>query len=106
MAAATFGPYDDPELRDRIIATMCAPARGVAAEAFASVVAWNGAEILPQLTVPVSVSASIGGYTDASPLIPACAQLLTCATVGAGHFIQLEVPNQVNAMLERFLEVI
>ncbi len=53
MAAATFGPYDDPELRDRIIATMCAPARGVAAEAFASVVAWNGAEILPQLTVPV-----------------------------------------------------
>jgi pimeloyl-ACP methyl ester carboxylesterase len=25
-------------------------------------------------------------------------------TVGAGHFNQLEVPQQVNAMIERFLE--
>jgi pimeloyl-ACP methyl ester carboxylesterase len=24
-------------------------------------------------------------------------------TVGAGHFIQLEVPDQVNATIERFL---
>jgi pimeloyl-ACP methyl ester carboxylesterase len=26
-------------------------------------------------------------------------------TVGAGHFDQLEVPDQVNAMIERFLQV-
>jgi pimeloyl-ACP methyl ester carboxylesterase len=26
-------------------------------------------------------------------------------TVGAGHFHQLEVPDQVNAMIERFLAV-
>ena len=26
-------------------------------------------------------------------------------TVGAGHFNQLEVPDQVNAMIERFLAV-
>jgi pimeloyl-ACP methyl ester carboxylesterase len=26
-------------------------------------------------------------------------------TVGAGHFSQLEVPEQVNAMIERFLSV-
>ena len=26
-------------------------------------------------------------------------------TVGAGHFHQLEVPEQVNAMIERFLAV-
>jgi hypothetical protein len=26
-------------------------------------------------------------------------------TVGAGHFHQLEVPDQVTAMIERFLEV-
>jgi pimeloyl-ACP methyl ester carboxylesterase len=107
MAATTFGPYDDPELCERIVATLCAPDRNVAAEAFASVMAWNGAEILPQLRVPVlTVTGRIGGYTDASPLIPDCGQLFTCATVGAGHFIQLEVPNQVNAMLERFLEIV
>ena len=27
-------------------------------------------------------------------------------TVGSGHFCQLEVPGQVNAMLERFLGVL
>jgi hypothetical protein len=26
-------------------------------------------------------------------------------TVGSGHFCQLEVPEQVNAMIERFLTV-
>jgi hypothetical protein len=26
-------------------------------------------------------------------------------TVGAGHFNQLEVPEQVNAMIERFLQI-
>jgi len=26
-------------------------------------------------------------------------------TVGAGHFHQLEVPEQVNAMIERFLQL-
>jgi hypothetical protein len=26
-------------------------------------------------------------------------------TVGAGHFIQIEVPDQVNAMIDRFFEI-
>jgi len=31
--------------------------------------------------------------------VPACPEI----TIGTGHFIQLEVPEQVNAMIERFL---
>jgi pimeloyl-ACP methyl ester carboxylesterase len=34
------------------------------------------------------------------PMVP---QLLVGQTAGSGHFIQLEVPDQVNAMIERFL---
>lgn len=34
-----------------------------------------------------------------------CPQLQLGRTVGAGHFNQLEVPDQVNAMIERFLTV-
>jgi hypothetical protein len=30
---------------------------------------------------------------------------VTGKTVGSGHFVQLEVPEQVNAMIERFLAV-
>ena len=32
-----------------------------------------------------------------------CPTLLTGQTVGSGHFHQLEVPEQVNAMIDRFL---
>jgi pimeloyl-ACP methyl ester carboxylesterase len=32
-------------------------------------------------------------------------QVLYGKTVGSGHFCQLEVPEQVNAMIERFLAI-
>jgi hypothetical protein len=35
----------------------------------------------------------------------ACPQLLIAKTLGAGHFSPLEVPDQINAMIERFLAV-
>jgi pimeloyl-ACP methyl ester carboxylesterase len=110
MAAATIGPFVDPGLRDKLVAIMCAPERHVATEAFASVVEWDGAKVLCGLTVPVlAITAGTGGpggYTDASRLLTECPKLLTGATVGAGHFIQLEVPDQINAMLERFLDLL
>ncbi len=34
-----------------------------------------------------------------------CPHLLYGQTVGSGHFCQLEVPEQINAMIERFLDV-
>ena len=34
-----------------------------------------------------------------------CPQLVIGRTVGSGHFNQLEVPDQVNAMIERFLQM-
>jgi pimeloyl-ACP methyl ester carboxylesterase len=110
MAIATIGPFVDPELRDTLAATMCAPERHVAAEAFASVVEWDGAKVLCGLDMPVlAVTAGMGGPggpTDASGLLSECPKLLTGAVVGAGHFIQIEVPDQVNAMLARFLDLV
>ncbi|HMR63923.1 MAG TPA: alpha/beta hydrolase [Anaerolineae bacterium] len=35
-----------------------------------------------------------------------CPQVVTGQTVGAGHFPQLEVPEQVNAMIDRFLALV
>jgi predicted ATPase len=42
-------------------------------------------------------------WADVAPLRALCPQLVTGQTVGAGHFHQLEVPEQVNAMIDRFL---
>jgi pimeloyl-ACP methyl ester carboxylesterase len=109
-AAMTVGPFASADLREQVVSTHCAPDRAVAEEAFASVVGWDGARILPQVQVPVlSISSSLGGpggYTDASRFSAECSQLFTAGVVGAGHFIQLEVPDQVNAMIQRFLWII
>jgi pimeloyl-ACP methyl ester carboxylesterase len=32
-------------------------------------------------------------------------QILYGKTVGSGHFCQLEVPEQINAMIERFVTI-
>ena len=35
-----------------------------------------------------------------------CPNLMFGQTVGSGHFCQLEVPEQINPMIERFLTVV
>jgi pimeloyl-ACP methyl ester carboxylesterase len=43
--------------------------------------------------------------TDLSRFGELCPGLVIGKTVGSGHFVQLEVPEQVNAMIERFLAI-
>ncbi len=50
-----------------------------------------------------SVRGSAG--TDVLRLLEIKPDLEVGITVGAGHFHQLEVPEQVNAMIERFLAI-
>ena len=47
----------------------------------------------------------IGADSDVLRLLRIKPDLEVAITVGAGHFHQLEVPEQVNAMIERFLAV-
>ncbi len=43
--------------------------------------------------------------TDLERFGELCPQLVIGRIVGSGHFIQLEVPDQVNSMILRFLNV-
>jgi len=47
----------------------------------------------------------LGPDTDALRLLEIKPDLEVGITVGAGYFHQLEVPEQVNAMIERFLAI-
>jgi pimeloyl-ACP methyl ester carboxylesterase len=102
-----FGPHDDPARAAEVTEAMLATPIEVAAEAEASIVGWDGEAALRACTVPVlTVSANPGAVTDVSRLARDCPHVMMGQTVGAGHFIQLEVPDQVNAMLERFLRIV
>lgn len=63
----------------------------------------DAAAVLPRVHVPVlAISA---GEPEAG-LSEHIADLTLGRTVGSGHFVQLEAPDQVNAMIERFLTLL
>jgi pimeloyl-ACP methyl ester carboxylesterase len=97
----------DPELRARIVETMCSVSLDEAAAGIRGVVAWNGVGALAMCRVPTLVlRARTGGSNDAARLLALKPDLHVGVTVGAGHFNHLDAPEQVNPMLERFLQIV
>jgi pimeloyl-ACP methyl ester carboxylesterase len=67
---------------------------------------WRGVGALALCRVPVLILRSrTGGSNESARLPPIRADLQFGLTVGAGHFNQLEVPEQVNPTIELFLEI-
>ena len=55
--------------------------------------------------VPLLVLVAAELLSDLTRLREVCPHVVTGQTVGAGHFHQLEVPEQITAMIERFLTI-
>jgi pimeloyl-ACP methyl ester carboxylesterase len=98
-----FIPTDDPDQRAAITAGMMRTPKHVVASALTASLTWPSME---EVTAPV-----LAIVADEFILSPAhfptgvVRHLSLGQTVGSGHFIQLEVPDQVNAILGRFLKV-
>ena len=94
----------DAELRRWIVESMCSAPIEVAAAMIRGVNGWDGVAALEECDVPLLVlrSAPIGSNAP-ERLLARKPDVQIGVTVGAGHFHQLEVPEQVNAMIERFL---
>jgi pimeloyl-ACP methyl ester carboxylesterase len=100
-----MGARDDA-LERWIVELMCAPRQSVAAAVIRGVSEWNGRDLLARCELPVLLlRTDLGTGTDVLRLLEIKPDLEVGITVGAGHFHQLEVPEQVNAMIERFLAV-
>jgi pimeloyl-ACP methyl ester carboxylesterase len=96
----------DEEIARWIAEHMCKPRQPVAAAVIRGVTEWNGGGLLARCKIPVLLlRAWFGSDTDALRLLEIKPDLEVGITVGAGHFHQLEVPEQVNAMIERFLAI-
>ena len=100
------GTTDDAGRDRRIVETMCSVPLSVAAALIRGVVDWNGVAALKLCSVPALVlRAEPTGSNVPERLFPLKPDLHFGVTVGAGHFHQLEVPEQVTPMIERFLQV-
>lgn len=99
-----FLPTDDRARRERLHAAMLETPQHVLAATWEGFLAYDPAPAAAQCKVPLLY---VGGVMpcDEARLRELCPQVVIGRTVGAGHMHQLEVPDQVNAMIERFLRV-
>ena len=104
FARGMFLPTDVAR-RPEIIAGFPAVAPGIAAAVLRAMGEFDGASVLGGATAPVLSIGSAVPANSPADLRRACPEITIGQTVGAGHFIQLEVPEQVNAMIERFLAI-
>jgi pimeloyl-ACP methyl ester carboxylesterase len=102
--ALMFRPTDDPELRGRIVDEMCETPQHVLFPTFESLSHWSGEDIAGSVTMPVLlITAGDGLPADIVRTREPLPQLELGRTVGAGHFAHAVAPDQVNAMIDRFL---
>ena len=101
-----FIPTDDPERKGRILERMSAAPQHVMVSAMEGLRDYDAAAAgrppAPGLYIAADEAKSRSDMTAFHEMFP---EILYGKTVGSGHFCQLEVPDQVNAMVERFLAV-
>ena len=101
-----FLPTDDATRRAEIIATMTAVPNDIAIPLVEAIAAFDAMAVLRQCELPIVTISSAVPTNDAASLLAASSTMTFGQTVGAGHFLQLEVPEQVNPMIERFLAIL
>jgi pimeloyl-ACP methyl ester carboxylesterase len=102
-----FIPTDDQERKERIAQQMSSAPQHVVVSAFEGMRDYDPTKAGGGLAVPALYVAAnepqprsdMGSFHEMFP------QVLHGKTVGSGHFCQLEVPEQVNAMIDRFLAI-
>lgn len=107
LSEVFFLPTDDQERARRIMDEMTAVPQQVLASAYAELSTYDAAAVADSLAAPLLYIAA-SGPTRRSDVDRLQAVLPTAhvgRTVAAGHFCHLEAPEQVNAMIDRFLLV-
>jgi pimeloyl-ACP methyl ester carboxylesterase len=99
-------PTDDPARIARLVAVTEAVPQHVLSGVFDQhLLRWDGATAAAACTVPALYIGAAAPLADVARLRELCPHLVVGQTVGAGHFNTQVVPEQVNAMIERFLTI-
>jgi pimeloyl-ACP methyl ester carboxylesterase len=99
-----FLPTDTARRQDIVDGMTQLPPK-IAAASLRSIADFDGVAALQAVDVPLLSIGSAEPSDTAADLRSACPTITIGQTVGSGHFIQLEVPGQVNPMIERFLAI-
>ena len=99
-----IGPYDSVDLKARMMAEIATAPAQIAAPLIQDLMTLDFSQFLtgnyPLLYVHARVPADLTRLKELRP------DVLLGSVVGSGHWMMLEVPDQVNAMLDRFLQIV
>jgi pimeloyl-ACP methyl ester carboxylesterase len=99
-----FLPTDDQQRKAHLVKGMLELPQQVIVSTWESFLAHDAEAAAAECQVPVLHLRSVFP-ANLARLQELCPRLVTGQTVGAGHFHQLEVPDQVNAMIDRFISI-
>jgi pimeloyl-ACP methyl ester carboxylesterase len=106
-AGLLFLASDDAGMRARILEIMAATPSDVAAAALdGHLFDYDPAPALAACKVPVGYIAASALLADPPKMRRLCPHLMSAQTLGAGHFSQLLVPDQINTMIQTFLGIV
>jgi pimeloyl-ACP methyl ester carboxylesterase len=94
--------------RAHVEQTFLATPQHVLVSTFESLFPWDlhrARECVEACKVPVLYIEAAHRLADLARLATLCPQLVTAKAVGSGHFLSLEVPEQINPMIDRFMSL-
>lgn len=100
-----FGRDDPVDLRERILDEMQSVPDHVVAAMRRTVLGFDSGGAVQAVRIPALFLLADRPFTEPETLASLGATWRVGQVVGAGHFIQLIAPTQVNAMIDRFLQV-
>ena len=103
IANNLFMPSSDKRLVDEVLKVMMAAPSHVAAAAMKGILAFDGPAVAARCQVPALHLAATPPLNPPHLMSQWLPTVVNGWTVGAGHFNMMEVPDQVNAMIEGFL---
>jgi pimeloyl-ACP methyl ester carboxylesterase len=104
LATGWFMPTDTVR-RKEIIDKVPSMPPPIAAASLRAIAQFDGVRALHNVKVPLLSIGSASPTDTAADLRGACPTIAIGQTVGSGHFNQLEVPDQINPMVDRFLAI-
>lgn len=101
-----IGPRMDAEVRDRLVKGAASHPQGMMAAAMEDMLAFDSVAVAAQVKCPLLYVGTGEVYSDLTRLRALCPQLVTGQLVGGGHYFPLEVPEQLNPMISRFVKTL
>ena len=106
LSSRLFGPDDPSDLKEGIIDQLTSVPSHVTEAMRETVLGFDAATAARNCVLPALFILADRPFTDTATLEQLGPNWRVGQVVGAGHFLQLVVPDQVNAMIGRYLELL